>query len=155
VELVVAVVEAEIAAERREVDGALLRIELPLDLGVGLAADHPLGNLRGLRRGVDVENVQPVDARDELRVVLDVHEGVVDRLAGRVDERPVREADAVVLLGAGLTQEEVLGGVPIDAALAAACEEEDEAEYLGRPAHRGPPNTPGPFGSTPLRERAG
>src|SRR5262249_7377424 len=149
VELVVSIVVAEVAAQRGEVDGALLGVELPLHLGVGLAADHALRNLRGLRAGAGVENVQPVDARDELGIVLDVDQRVVDRLAGRIDERPVREANAVVLLGAVLAQERVLGSVPVDAALAAAREEEDEAEHLGRPAHRCPPNTPRPLRSTP------
>src|SRR5712691_8848727 len=69
-ELVVPVVEAEVAGERREVDGALLAVELPLDLGVGLPADDALGDLRRLGGGAGVQDVGAVDARDELGVVF-------------------------------------------------------------------------------------
>src|SRR5580765_1281394 len=157
-ERVVAVVEVEVAVERREVDLLPLRIERPLHLGVRLPPDHVLGDLDRLRAAVDRQQLRPVDAGDEVRIVLDVDESVVDGLASSVDQRPVLELRPVVLADACLAEDEVLGLAPVHRAIAAGDRDQRDAQdsrpkrhgaLLGCDGVCGARNTPARFGSNP------
>src|SRR5262245_10570912 len=126
-ELVVAVVVSQVAGQRLELDVALLRVEQPFHLRVRLAPDHALRDLHGLRALGLTDELDMLHAGDEVRVVLDVDQGLVDALARRIDERPVLELDEAVTVGGLLAREEILRTTPVHAAIAGR-EQHDEQD---------------------------